>query len=297
MALDEISVFVAVVQTASFTKAANVLGMTKSTVSLKIANLEERLRTALLHRTTRSLRLTDEGEAFFNICSQALSEIENAEANATKGHSLPQGLLRVSVPTAFGIHLFPRFIAAFSARYPDIKVKIIVTNRFVDFAEDGVDVAIRAGVLKDSNLMIKRIGTSHFSLYASAKYLKEHGEPKTPQDLLKHRCLSFSPIGGEWKLMKKDKVMAINIVDQIVVDDITLLKELAVNSCGIALITEFAAREELAKKTLLPVLPNWYAHATGIFVVTPPLRYQHHRVRVFVDDVAEAFEQEFHFNG
>lgn len=297
MDLNEIAVFVAVVQSGSFTKAGSVLGMTKSTVSLKIASLEARLRMPLLHRTTRSLKLTDEGEGFFNTCSLALSEIEGAEAVATSGHSKPQGLLRVSVPTAFGIHLLPTFLAAFTARYPDIKVKLIVTNRFVDFVEDGIDVAIRAGVLKDSSLVAKKIGTSHFSLFASPKYLKQHGLPKAPTDLAKHNCLSFLPIGTQWDLKRANNTVKVQVGDGIVADDITVLKEFAVNGLGIALITAFSAAADVRRKNLVPVLADWHVHATGLYVVSSPQRHQQLRVRVFVDEIAEAFRSEFGFFG
>lgn len=296
MDLDEIMVFVKVVETGSFTKAAGVLGMTKSTVSFKVAQLEERLHCLLLHRTTRSLRLTTDGELFFKTCSRALSEIDSARAVVGSKHAKPEGPLRVSVPTALGIHLLPNFVAGFSTRYPGIKLKIIVTNRFVDFVEDGIDVAIRAGGLKDSSLVARRIGTSHFSLFASPKYLKRRGEPKSPEDLLKYECLSFAPIGTNWSLIRKAKTVDVQVDDRIVVDDITLLKELALNGSGIALIPAFAGREEIAKGKLLQVLPQWHAHATGIFAVTSPQRHQHNRVRVFVDEIVKAFAKEFDFS-
>lgn len=296
MDLNEIVVFVKVVETGSFTKASELLGVTKSTVSTKVAALERHLGSALLHRTTRTMRLTDEGERFFRVCADAMREIDTARDLIAQGQETPTGVLRVSAPNALGMHVLPTFLARFIVRYPGIKVHLNLTNRFVDVVGDGIDVAIRAGVLKDSTLVSRRIGTSYLKLYGAPNYVETFGEPKAPRDLTSHRCLDFAPISADWRLTKAGKSAKVRVTPHLVVDDLTALKELVVQGAGIGMLPSFVAEVDLKRKRLMPLLRGWKAHPTGVYVLYPPQRHPHPRLRVFVDEVTEALQRVFSDN-
>ncbi len=293
MDLNEVLMFVKVVQAGSFTAASALLGMPKSTVSAKVASLEQRLAVSLLHRTTRRLGLTEEGKDFFHMCEKTLNDLEVAEASLGKAKGQPRGALKIAAPNAFGVHLLPGFLSGFLKKYPDISAEVCLSNAFVDLVGEGFDVAIRSGDLKDSTLVAKRIGTSFFSLYASPDYLQKHGEPKRPQDLTDHQCLSFSAIGDEWKMNALQRRATVNIEGCVKCDDITAVKQLALNGLGIGMITEFVAMEDIEAGRLVPVLPGWHAHTTGIYVVYPSHKYQHPKVKAFVSELSTAMKTVF----
>jgi DNA-binding transcriptional LysR family regulator len=239
------------------------------------------------------MRLTDEGTRFFRICADAMREIDVARDLIAQAQAVPSGLLRVSAPNALGLHVLPAFLASFVAKYPDIKVHLNLTNRFVDLVSEGVDVAIRAGVLKDSSLVAKRIGTSYLTLYAAPSYVKRFGEPKDPQDLSAHRCLDFAPLGGDWKLSSARRSVKVRIVPHLVVDDLTALKELAVQGAGIGLFSSFVAEESVKRKQLVRVLNGWKAQPTHVYLLYPAQKHPQPKLRVFVDEAAAALQSVF----
>lgn len=291
--LNEIAVFVRVVQTGSFTKAAQSLGSPKSTVSAKIQSLERRLGVTLLHRTTRQLHPTDEGEAFFRTCAEALSMVEAAEAIAASGQKTPSGRITVTGPVDLG-RFFADFLRTFLERHKSISVDLVLTNRYVDLISEGVDVAIRAGHLKDSSLIAKRVVMNHRALYASPAYLKNAGEPRSPQDLAQHDCLRFgSPPVDEWHLVNRGRSVKVKVKGKVTVDDLSALRELTAQGHGIALIPSFSCREDLNEGRIVPVLADWKTEAAPLGVVYPTQRYQHPKVRVFVEEVASALKTFF----
>ncbi|MBX9769040.1 MAG: LysR family transcriptional regulator, partial [Bdellovibrionales bacterium] len=195
MDLNEISVFIRVVQTGSFSLAANQLGMPNSTVSHRVSSLEKRLGITLLQRTTRKLHVTPLGEAYFKKCLQGLEALQIAEQDIVSNQKEPQGLLRITAPAELGSTVLPQIVSDFTKKYPKVQVESILTDRRVDLLGEGVDLAIRAGPLKDSSLIAKKIGSSYFAPFASTKYLKAKGTPHQPKDLSGHDCLLFPPLG------------------------------------------------------------------------------------------------------
>ncbi|HEX2881045.1 MAG TPA: LysR family transcriptional regulator, partial [Polyangiaceae bacterium] len=193
MDLNEIAIFAQVVQAGSFTSAAAQLGMPKSTVSRKIAELEERLDSRLLQRTTRKLSLTDAGRAYYDYCARIVADIDEAERAVTSLQAIPKGLLRITAPINMGF-LAP-IISDYLKRFPEVNIDLFCTARTVDLVEERFDVGIRAGVLADSTLIARNLGTIKWFLVAGPGYLKERGRPRLPEDLKKHDCLLFGPTG------------------------------------------------------------------------------------------------------
>ena len=183
-AMDAIAIFVKVVEAGSFSGAARRLGMPKTTVSAKVAGLEKRLGVRLIQRTTRKLRMTEAGEKYFHHCAIAIREVELGEAALQSGKEKPSGVLKVTAPVDLGHAFLPRIAQAYAAKYPDVSLDLILTNRIVDLVEEGVDLAIRwVRALKDSSLIARRFFETGSDLWASPKYLKRLGNPVHPRDL------------------------------------------------------------------------------------------------------------------
>lgn len=294
MDLNDVAVFVKVVQAGSFTQAAKLLDAPKSTVSAKVAALERRLGVTLLQRTTRKLSVTEEGDAFFRSCATALGEIEAAEALVSHGRKTPQGRIVVTASIDTGARFMPQFLKRFLAKYPDVEVSMILTNRYVDLVGEGVDVGIRAGELKDSSLMAKRLGTSYMALFAAPSYVRQHGEPQQPSELAQHACLRFSAANTpDWQLLKGKQRASVKVPTKLAADDLTTVKELAVHGHGIALLPTLFTHEDVQKKRLVRVLPEWHTQSHPLSLVYPAQRFQHARVRVFIDEIAAAWTTAF----
>jgi DNA-binding transcriptional LysR family regulator len=188
MDLDGIAIFVKVLQAGSFSRAAKLLGMPNSTVSAKVSALEKRLGVTLLQRTTRKLRATQPGEAYYQRSLRALEELQAAENELETGRAEPKGLLRLTAPVEIGHSLLPALVHEFLRKHPRMEVELVVTNRVLDLVVDGIDLAIRAGPLEDSSLIAKRFDLGYFGLWASPDYLTKHAVPRHPKELTPHNC-------------------------------------------------------------------------------------------------------------
>src|SRR3954447_13741597 len=182
MSLDELLIFAKVVETRSFTAAARKLGLPKSTVSQKVARLEERLGARLLHRSTRQVRLTDIGAAYHDRCASALAEIEEAELALTHMQQVPRGLIRMTAPVELGMNYLGSLIAEFVELYPQVQVNVDLTPRTINLLEEGVDLAIRASPVGDTNLISRKLLVMEKRLYASPAYVQARGQPSQPND-------------------------------------------------------------------------------------------------------------------
>jgi DNA-binding transcriptional LysR family regulator len=283
MDLDAIAVFVKVVQAGSFSQAARLLGMPNTTVSAKVARLEKDLGITLIRRTTRKLYVTPAGQAFFARCMRGLAEIETAQAEITSARTEPCGLLRISVAGDVGHSLLPLLLTRFLRKYPAVKVDLIVTNRTVDLVGEGVDLAIRAGELKDSSLVVRKFLPITGGLWASAAYLSQRGRPRTPSDLEKHDCLVFARFDlRRLKLTDAGHTVDVPLKDRIVVDDLETLRELAALGNGIAPLPDFLVGERDGAK-LERVLPRWSWTRGALSFVYPSQQFVPPNVRAFID--------------
>nr|PZM93423.1 MAG: LysR family transcriptional regulator [Pseudomonadota bacterium] len=283
MDLRSLSLFVQVVRSGSFSGAARTLGMQRSVASRKVAELEAQLGTRLLHRTTRSLRLTDEGRVFFDHCVRALSELEEAERALSGMRGTPRGLLRVTVPLSFAF-LGP-IVGEFVRKYPEVRVELFCTDRIVDLVAEGFDAAIRAGHLADSSLIARKLLTVKRVLVASPHYLKRRKRPRHPDDLADHSCLTFVTRRATWKLLCGAREVEVKVEGQLAANDYQVLLEATLAGAGIALLPETDAAIGLRDRRLVRVLPEWTGEETPIHLLYPSTRHLSARVKAFADFV------------
>lgn len=284
MDLNEIIIFMKVVQLGSFSKAAQDLNMPNSTVSTKIASLEQRLGIQLLHRTTRKLNLTEMGQLFFEKSLKGIDIIKTAETEVLLHHAKPQGKLLITAPTLLGSFFLPTIVAEYRKQYPHVSLELILTDRHVDLISENIDLAIRTGPLQDSSLMTKKIGFTCFSLFASQSYLREHGVPQHPRDLSKHQCLQFTPLGRDkWKLIHKNKtVFSVSLSQNMIVDDLFTIKHLAENGDGIALLPQFLC-SLINQKDLVAILPGWHSEIKTVSFVYPQQKFVLPKLKQFIE--------------
>ena len=287
MDLNEMLVFARVVQAGSFTAAAGVLGMPKSTVSRKVADLEERLESRLLQRTTRKLSLTDVGRTYYDYCARIVAEIEDAERAVSRLHEAPRGLLRVTAPVNAAF-LGP-IVSDYLKRYPEVRIDLLCTSRMVDLVEERFDLGIRAGTLADSTLIARSLGSARWFLVATSAYLKKRGRPRSPDDLKKHDALLFG-VGMEGagvQLEKADSPVRVALSTRLMVSDVDILHAVALAGQGVALLPAFRCVEDLRARRLERVLPDWTAPATPVHVVYPSTRHLSPKVKTFVDHLQQ----------
>lgn len=283
MDLDGIAIFVKVLQAGSFSRAAKLLGMPNSTVSAKVSALEKRLGVTLLQRTTRKLRATQAGEAYYHRAVRALEELQAAENELETGRAEPKGLLRLTAPVEIGHSLLPALVHGFLQKHPQLEVELIVTNRVLDLVVEGIDLAIRAGPLKDSSLIAKSFDLGYFGLWASPAYLTEHAAPRHPKELAQHNCLRFSRFKHEgFRLSNGRENVNIPVSGTSTADDFETLRSLAVFGAGIAFLPSFLCAEETKQDTLVRLLPQWRGDRVSISLVYPAQRFVPAKVRAFI---------------
>jgi DNA-binding transcriptional LysR family regulator len=284
MDLDGIAIFVKVLQAGSFSRAAKLLGMPNSTVSAKVSALEKRLGVTLLQRTTRKLRATQAGEAYYRRSSRALDELQAAENELETGRAEPKGLLRLTAPVEIGHNLLPALVHAFLQKHPGVEVELIVTNRVLDLIEDGIDLAIRAGPLKDSSLIAKRFDLGYFELWASRAYLVKHAAPRHPKELTQHNCLRFSRFKDEgFRLTNGKETLKVPVTGRSIADDFETLRSLATLGEGLVFLPSFLCAEDAKQNNLVRVLPQWHGERVIVSFVYPAQKFVSAKVRAFTD--------------
>lgn len=280
--------FLCAAEMRSFVAAGRQLGVSASAVGKSVARLEKRLGVRLIHRSTRSLRLTAEGEAYFLRCRHAVDGLEEAEALLSQAAETPRGRLRVSVVT-FAHRLLLPILAGFIRRHPEIELDLDFDDRIVDVIEDGFDAVIRIGELPNSNLMSRRIGAFKAGLFASPDYLLRHGTPEHPRDLERHICLRFrNHTSG--KLQKWDLRVDANEIDPwvptgLVCNNPDALMGACLNGLGIAYLPDLVAREAVVAGALAPLLASYMTLKGQLWLLWPSSRQMTPRLRVFLDYV------------
>lgn len=284
-------VFVHVVQTGSFTRAADRLRMPKATVTTWIQNLESRLRVKLLNRTTRKVSVTADGAAYYERCVRILNEVEETECVLARTAATPQGRLRIDVPVSFGRYILMPALPEFFRRYPDVRLEVGCSDRPVDLLEEGVDCVVRGGDLHDTSLVARRITTLQFVTCAHRDYVALHGVPKHPNDLLQHRCISyFSGKTGkvfDWDFTRGDERIVLNVEGYLSVNDSDAYLSAGLAGLGVIQVPSMKVRRALEQGTLVEVLPEWQIDPLPVYIMYPPNRHLSAKVRVFVDWVAE----------
>jgi DNA-binding transcriptional LysR family regulator len=287
MDLNELLVFARVVEAGGFTAAAAALGMPKSTVSRKVSDLEERLQARLLQRTTRRLSLTDVGRTYYQYCARIVGELEEAERAVSSLQGTPRGRLRVTAPLNFGF-LGP-ILSDYLGRYPEVQLELVCTDRVVDLVEERFDVGIRAGVLADSTLIARNLGSERSLLVASPSYLARRGRPGTPEELTAHDGLLFGAglDRAHLRLQQGPRRAAIAVPPRLVVNDFEILHAGALAGLGIALLPIFRCAADVRAGTLERVLEPWDPPPIPIHAVYPSSRHLSPKVKRFLDHLQE----------
>lgn len=294
MDLNEVAIFIQVVQSGSFSQAALKLGMPNSTVSSKISSLEKRLGVTLIQRTTRQLHVTPAGQTYFQKCVQGLDEIRGAESEMVAAQGEPQGLFRITAPVELGTSILPDLLADYVAKFPKVRVETILTERRVDLLGEGVDLAIRAGELKDSTLIARKIGVVCFALFATAKYLKSHGTLSHPRDLQNHQCIQFTPVGvDEWSLVSARGSFNALVPGRLVLNDLNAVKRLALMNVGVAYLPSHLCHAEIQSGRLVRVLPEWRSTLTPVHFVYPAQKFITPKLDAFMGLSMERLKESF----
>ncbi|WP_421792604.1 LysR family transcriptional regulator [Hyphobacterium sp.] len=290
--IDTLRLFVSVAELGSFTRAADREGITPGAASKQITALETRLQARLLERTTRSVRLTDAGEALLERIRPWLAEFEVIEEGFAEENAAPAGTLRVSAPVDFGGNILMPVIADFMRQWPGLDVRLSLADRMVDLVDEGYDLAVRIGHLADSSLIAKRLAPACMSVVASPDYLAAAGRPETPGNLTQHDCIidRNKPAPQLWKFERDGQTEEVKVTGRVTLNGAIAAVEAAAQGLGITCGPAWAAREALAAKRVVPVLPDWSPDHRDLWAVFPSNRYLAHRVRLFVDHLAAHFK-------
>lgn len=288
--IETMKAFSAVVQEGSFAKAALRLNLSPQLVSKYVSQLEERLHTRLLNRTTRKVSITEAGSAYLLRCQQILIDIEEMESALSNLHKNVSGVLTISAPMSFGSKHLPKLLVDFQAQFPDVKIDLKLTDRKVDIVEEGIDIALRIGQLKNSSLIAKRLTTIRIAICASPDYLKKNGVPKTPQELQHHAYLKYSYSDNAMLFAQFDKYAHdIKLDNTIICNNGDLLVNAAIYGGGIIIQPTFIAGEAIFAGKLKEILTEYEPQPIGLYAVYPHRRFLASKVRSFVDFISDYY--------
>lgn len=289
----EMQTFHAVVDAGSFVKAADALAMSKAAVSRYVVDMETRLGVRLLHRTTRRLSLTDEGQIFYVRSKELLAELAEAEDEITSRSDAASGLLRINAPFTFGVlHLAPLW-GAFRAQHPKVQLDVTLADRQVDLVEEGYDVAIRIAKLQDSTLVSKRLASTRMVLCASPQYLALHGRPQHPSELAQHAVIAYRywSTKDEWHFQGPLGPVSVKTNPCIHTNNGDTCRAAALASQGIILQPSFLVGDDLAAGNLLELMPEFRSLELGIYAVYPTRKHVSPKVRALLDFLTHHFSQ------
>jgi len=289
---EEIEVFTQIVDRGTITAAAEHLQLAKSAVSRRLSELEEKLGVELFHRSTRKINLTDSGLAFYQRCTQILDDLIEAEFSVTQSHQEIRGKIKIAAPLSFGLmHLAPAIID-FKKLHPAVTFDIDFSDREVDLIQEGFDVAVRIAELKDSSLIARKLAELSTVVCASPEYLSQHGEPKTPEELEQHDCITYSYLEQPelWNFLDKNgSSIAITVQQIIRVNNGEFMRDAAAEGLGIIRQPTFISYKDIAAGKLRPILQEYTSAPVNVYAIYPPTRHLSQRVRQFIDFLAERY--------
>jgi DNA-binding transcriptional LysR family regulator len=286
MDIQELRTFVAVADASGVTAAARRLGVSKSMVGRRLARLEQDLGVQLLARTTRGAALTEAGQTFRDHAARICSEIDIAKETVLPWEDL-RGRLRVAAPLSFGPTHFAAVFSQMALRHPDLNIHACYSDRFVDLVAEGYDCAIRVGYLRDSMLMARRVGPIFGKLVASPAYIKAHGDPETPDEIVNHQAVMH---GTEtWKFMDGDKIVTVRPRGRFTADNGVSLVAAVRDGVGIGYLPEGLVADHICSGALVPIMTRYPVPPAGIFVVRPPSQHPTRKVRILTEMLIERF--------
>ena len=286
-ALHDMTLFVAVARTASFSRASANLGVPGATLSRRIAAMERQFGIRLFDRTTRKVELTDAGRRYFERCAHLVDEARLAQEALRETAERPAGHLRISTPVDFGVKYIGPLLPEFARQYPAITFELDLSPRHSDLIGEHVDVAIRLGVVKGDPLVVRRIGAVEQVLFAAPGYLDRRGHPMQPTDLVEHECITLAGPQSEarWRLLRETESIEVTVRGRFGVNNPGLMAVLAERGMGIAVLAHNLAREGVITGRLVPVLPEWALHKLPVHAVMSS-HLQSASVRAFVEFLA-----------
>jgi DNA-binding transcriptional LysR family regulator len=289
--LQAMRVFSAVVESGSFSKAAERLNISTTAASKQVSDLERHLQTHLLLRSTRRLAVTALGREYFERSQHILTQLDEADAIATDTAATPTGFMRISLPVSFGMRYIAPLIAQFSERYPSVNLDVLFADHMVDMVEDGVDVAIRITSEVSPTLVARRLATVRVVACAAPSYLENYGYPDVPEDLKNHRCINYryAPNGETWRFRdgRVERPVAIKPVFQANFGD--MIREMTLMGAGIALQPTFIVGDDLRAKRLVHLLPEYDPEPRSAFAVYQECGRRTRSVQEFVDFLVKHF--------
>jgi DNA-binding transcriptional LysR family regulator len=287
----EMRALAAVVEAGSFVGGADALQVSKAAISRQVADLEARLGVRMLHRTTRRLSLTAEGEIFYARCRELLASLDEAEAEATAGRGEAVGELKVSAPVSFGLlHLAPLW-GDFLAKHPAVSLELTLSDRMVDLVDEGFDLAVRIARMPSSSLVSRRLTGTRMVLCATPKYLKKHGKPAHPAELASHEVLAYNLLstGDVWSFEGPDGAATVKVRPRMHTNSGDTCRAVALRHQGMILQPSFLVSEDLRSGALVEVLPQWKSLELGVYAVYPTRKHLLPKTRLLVDFLVAAF--------
>ncbi len=287
--LEDIRIFVKVLQLRSFTQAAKALSMPTSTVSRSVAKLEEETGTRLILRTTRSINPTAAGLRFYENCLEAVQTLEEARGELNGSDALTQGTVRLTAPEDIGEAILSPIIGALTRTYPGLSFEVDYSDRVIDLVSEGFDLAVRLGKLKSSRMTVKRVGKVHLIMVASPAYLEAQGAVRKPEELSQKSCLCLNipQMRKEWSLKSGSRTLKVQVQPRVTSNQMSSLITMAIQSAGIAFVPSFLCHSQLRTGRLVQVLPEWKGKEVPVSIVISQGKSKSARLKLVSDRLAK----------
>lgn len=290
--LNDMIIFANVVDAGTISGAAKEMGQPKSTISRRMKLLEEELGVRLLQRTTRSLKLTELGAVFYERCKRVQAEAEEAERSVSAGQEVPRGILRITAPAETGVTRMGTLIAQYTKKYPEVRVMMDLSNRFVDLIEEGYDLAIRAGQLENSTMVARRLGSTRLVVCSSPGYLRRNSAPATPYQLKNHPLVLYSNILQKqlFQFSGPQGIASIQLEPQHCANSLMVLRDMVKSGYGITLLPESHTHRDVSEGKLVLLLEEWKLPENGVYAIYPSPRHLTPKVKSFIDFLGSHFK-------
>ncbi len=285
--------FMNVLELRSYTAAARKLGLSRSHLSKQVTTLEDNLGVRLLNRTTKHVSPTEIGEAYYEVCSRAVGELETAEADLGALRRMPRGKLKILAPKSLAVLELVDASRAFADTYPDLELEVFIEDEWLDIVERGFDLALRFGEQPDSALVARKIASFRLIPCATPRYLNRHGTPRKPADLSQHNCLRHLGMtkDSSWRFEDKGEAVAVAIHGRISSNSTVFLRECVLHGEGIGLMPSYSVRRDIKARRLRPLLTKFTTASLPLYAVHPGHRHLATKVRICVDFLVDWFER------
>ncbi|MEM9620740.1 MAG: LysR family transcriptional regulator [Pseudomonadota bacterium] len=289
--LENMRAFAAVAKEGSFTAAARRLGVSTKLVSKYVRQLEERLDTQLLNRTTRSVTLTDAGRSYLHQCRAIVEQVDELELSVRERQTALAGPIRITAPTGFGSTRLVEALAPFTQSHPEVEIDLSLSDRHISLVDEGLDLAVRVGTLRDSTLMARQLAAMPLIVCAAPEYLSKHGYPQHPRDLTDHECLldDNQDIARTWQFQHATETIRVKVQGRLRANAPAALARFALAGLGIARCPQYVVSEHLAAGRLAPLLSDFRSTEFGLYALYPLNRHLTRRVRALIDHLADYF--------